>query len=84
MNAQFQKVCAARAVFAAAGMAGEARAQAQTAGSQPPAVRTAAPAKVRNVVLVHGAWAEGPRRGKVIPIPQAIADLVLEAAGQRQ
>jgi hypothetical protein len=72
MNAQFRKICAAMAVFVAAGMAGEARAQVQTQtpnlGSQPQALRTAATAKARNVVLVHGAWADGSSWEKVIPI----------------
>jgi pimeloyl-ACP methyl ester carboxylesterase len=75
MNAQFQKICAAMAVLMAAGMAGEARAQVQTQtptlGSQPQALRTAATAKARNVVLVHGAWADGSSWEKVIPILQA-------------
>jgi pimeloyl-ACP methyl ester carboxylesterase len=75
MNAQFRKICAAMAVFVAAGMAGEARAQVQTQtptlGSQPQALRTAATAKARNVVLVHGAWADGSSWEKVIPILQA-------------
>ncbi len=71
MSARFRKVCAALAVFVAAGTTGEAGAQAQTAASQPPTVRTAAPVKARNVVLVHGAWADGSSWGKVIPILQA-------------
>jgi pimeloyl-ACP methyl ester carboxylesterase len=71
MNTQFQKICAALAVFAAAGTAGEARAQAQLPGSRTSAVRTAAPVEARNVVLVHGAWADGSSWEKVIPILQA-------------
>ena len=59
MKSQFQKIGAALAIFVTAGIAGEAQAQAQTAGSQPPAAQAAAPVKARNVVLVHGAWADG-------------------------
>jgi pimeloyl-ACP methyl ester carboxylesterase len=56
------------AVFIASG---EVRVQAQMPVSQPPAVRTAAPVKARNVVLVHGAWADGSSWQQVIPILQA-------------
>jgi len=44
-----------------AGMLGTAAAQAQTA----------APVQAKNVVLVHGAWADGSSWNKVIPILQA-------------
>jgi hypothetical protein len=33
--------------------------------------QTAAPAAARNVVLVHGAWADGSSWSKVIPLLQA-------------
>jgi pimeloyl-ACP methyl ester carboxylesterase len=49
------------AVGVLAGMLGAVEAQAQTA----------APMEARNVVLVHGAWADGSSWGEVIPLLQA-------------
>jgi hypothetical protein len=47
MNAQFQKACAALAVFTTSG---EVRMQAQMPVSQPPAVRTAAPVETYSIL----------------------------------
>ncbi len=58
---QMQKMCAAVAVCLAVGAAGAIPAKAQTS----------APQTARNVVLVHGAWADGSSWEKVIPILQA-------------
>ena len=67
MKMKMQKMCAAAAVCLMAVAAGGTQAQAQT-----PAARThVAPVRARNVVLVHGAWADGSSWGKVIPILQA-------------
>src|SRR5256714_10576594 len=49
------------AVAALAGMLGEAAAHAQTA----------VPVEARNIVLVHGAWADGSSWAEVIPLLQA-------------
>jgi pimeloyl-ACP methyl ester carboxylesterase len=67
MSPRVQKICAALAVFMAAETAGAAGALAQRVGSQPPAMSV----KARNVVLLHGAWADGSSWEKVIPILQA-------------
>src|ERR1700760_2058530 len=42
-----------------------------TAQAQTPQAQTAAPVVAKNVVLVHGAWADGSSWSKVIPILQA-------------
>jgi pimeloyl-ACP methyl ester carboxylesterase len=59
---KMQKMGAALAVCLMAGAAGSIAAQAQT---------PTAPVRARNVVLVHGAWADGSSWEKVIPILQA-------------
>lgn len=68
MNTRLHQICAALAVFMAAGTA---EAQPQTGENRPPAITAATPVRARNVVLVHGAWADGSSWGKVIPILQA-------------
>jgi pimeloyl-ACP methyl ester carboxylesterase len=71
MNPELQKIRAALLAVVTAGMAGAQRAPARTPASQTLAARTAAPVRTRNVVLVHGAWADGSSWEKVIPILQA-------------
>jgi pimeloyl-ACP methyl ester carboxylesterase len=69
-----QKMCAAVTVCLMAGGAGSLQAQTPTAQmpvAQMPVAKTAALGKARNVVLVHGAWADGSSWEKVIPILQA-------------
>jgi pimeloyl-ACP methyl ester carboxylesterase len=68
---KMQKMCAAVTVFLMVGAAGSLQAQAQTPAAQMPVAQTAALVKARNVVLVHGAWADGSSWEKVIPILQA-------------
>lgn len=59
---KMQKMCTAVAVCLMAGVAGVIPAQAKT---------PTAPVRARNVVLVHGAWADGSSWEKVIPFLQA-------------
>ena len=61
---KMQKMGAAAAVCLMAVAVGSLPAQAQTASAT-------APVRARNVVLVHGAWADGSSWEKVIPILQA-------------
>src|ERR1700740_2039738 len=42
-----------------------------TLGASSAQAQSAAPVKARNVVLVHGAWADGSSWGEVIPLLQA-------------
>jgi pimeloyl-ACP methyl ester carboxylesterase len=70
MTMNVRNIGAALALLAAAGIAGKARAQAEIAANETPAVQTEAPVPARNVVLVHGAWADGSSWEKVIPILQ--------------
>ncbi len=66
-----QKMCTALAVCLATALAGGVQAQAQTPPASVPGAAHATPVQARNVVLVHGAWADGSSWEKVIPILQA-------------
>src|SRR5258707_3158999 len=72
---KMQRMGAAVTVCLMAGVAWSLQAQAQAPTAQMPVAQTGAqtgaPVKARNVVLVHGAWADGSSWEKVIPILQA-------------
>jgi pimeloyl-ACP methyl ester carboxylesterase len=66
------KMCAAVAACVVAGAAGSAQAQTPASRAATAQIQAAAgPMRARNVVLVHGAWADGSSWEKVIPILQA-------------